>query len=277
MRKSRTCHVGALGLALAMAIPGTAMASGTQNVDAGFSPETNAAINFPTPSANLSNQFSKNGTIRFHLFLSNVVGPPPALETVDIHAPEELKFNTKGLEQCDPDSLEGLTPTDARAACPDAQIGTGAATALGIAQPGQVTLFNGTEQNGNPTTLFHTFTANVPIVLVSEMQDSPLPGYGVLFHTPVATTAGGGVPPGIVIADTDFTNGKTYKDKKILKKAKKAKKQGNTKKYKKLKKKAKKSWVQAKCTDGTLKTQVDFIHAPPEPTQSPTGEQPCTS
>ncbi|HZA58493.1 MAG TPA: hypothetical protein VE401_06345 [Solirubrobacterales bacterium] len=277
MRKRRIGVVGALGLAMAVAIPGTALASGTQNVEAGFTPEKNANVTFPAPSANLSDQFSKNGTIRFHLFLSNIVGQPPALQTVDIHAPEELKFNTKGLARCDPAIIEGTTPEDARAACPDAQIGTGSATALGIPQPGGVTLFNGTEQNGNPTTLFHTFTANVPIVLVAEMQDSPLQGYGTLFHTPVSTTVGGGVPPGIVITDTDFTNSKTYKDKKILKKAKKAKKKGNTKKYKKLKKKAKKSWVQAECTDGTLTTQVDFIHAPPEPTQSPTAEQPCTS
>jgi hypothetical protein len=277
MRKRRISYVGALGLALAVAVPGTALASGTQNVEAGFTPEKNATVNFPAPSADLSNKFSKNGTIRFHLFLSNIVGAPPALETVDIHSPEELKFNTKGLAQCDPATIEGVTPTDARAACPDAQIGTGVAAAFGIAEPGEVTLFNGTEQSGNPTVLFHTFTSNVPIVLVSEMQDSPLPGYGVLFHTPVSTTVGGGVPPGIVIENTDFTLSKTYKDKKVLKKAKKAKKKGNTKKAKKLKKKAKKSWVQAKCTDGTLTTQVDFIHAPPEPTQSPTAEQPCTS
>ena len=106
-----------------------------------------------------------------------------------------------------------------------------------------MTLFNGTKQNGNPTVLFHTFTANVPIVLVSEMRDSPLPGYGKVFHTPVSTAVGGGVPPGIVITNTDFTLSKSFKDKKILKKAKKAKKNGNTKQLSKLKKKAKKSWV----------------------------------
>jgi hypothetical protein len=254
------------------------MASGTQNAEAGFSPEKNAAVNFPVPPANIGSGFSKNGTIREHLFLSGIVGAPPALQTVDIHSPEELKFTTKGIDQCDPASIEGQTPDQARAICQRAQLGTGQAAAFGIPTPGPVTLFNGTTQNGNPTVLFHTFTANVPIVLISELQNSPLGSpYGKMFHTPVSTTVGGGVPPGIVITDTDFTLSKTYKDKKLLKKAKKAKKRGDTKKAKKLKKKAKKSWVTAECTDGTLSTRVDFIHAPPEPTQSPTEEQACTS
>ena len=277
MRKRRMWFVGALGLVMAATVPGSAVASGTQNVEAGFSPEKNASITFPAPAANLSNKFSKAGTIRQHLFLTDIVGAPPALQTVDIHAPEELKFTSKGIDECDPASIAGQTPDQARAICPDAQLGTGQASALGIATPGPVTLFNGTKQNGNPTVLFHTFTANVPIVLVSEMQNSPLGSpYGTLFHTPVSTTVGGGVPPGIVITDTDFTLSKKYKDKKLIKKAKKAKKKGNTKKAKKLKKKAKKSWVTAECTDGTYETRVDFIHAS-EPTQSPTATQQCTS
>jgi len=193
MRKRRIGYVGGLGLALAVATPGTAMASGTQNAEAGFSPEKNAAINFPVPPANLGSGFSKNGTIREHLFLSSIVGDPPALQTVDIHAPEELKFTTKGLDQCDPTSIEGQTPDQARAICPKAQLGTGQAAAFEIPTPGPVTLFNGTTQNGNPTVLFHTFTANVPIVLISEIQNSPLGSpYGKVFHTPVSTTVGGG-------------------------------------------------------------------------------------
>ena len=277
MRKHRFCYVGALGLALAAAFPATATASGTQNVEAGFAPETGASITFPAPPANIGSRFTKKGTIRQRLFLTNIVGQPPALETVDIHSPPELKFTTKGIDECDPESIVGLTPDQARAVCPDAQLGTGQANAFNIPTAGQVTLFNGTKQNGNPTVLFHTFTANVPIVLVSEMRDSPLPGYGKVFHTPVSTAVGGGVPPGIVITNTDFTLSKSFIDKKILKKAKKARKNGNAKLARLLRKKAKKSWVTAECTDGTLETRVDFIHAPPEPTQSPTGTQQCAS
>jgi hypothetical protein len=277
-KKRRIWYAGALGLLLPVMVPGTAVASGTQNVQAAFSPQKSASISFPASTVNLPGGLSKNGTIRQRLFLTNIVGEPPALQTVDIHAPEELKFTTKGIGKCDPASIEGLTPDAAREECPKAQLGTGSTRVLDVAEPGLVTLFNGTKQNGNPTVLFHTFTVNLPIVLVSELQDSPLgPPYGKMFHTPVSTTVGGGVPLGIVITDTDFTLSKTFKDKKIAKKAEKAKKKGNTKKAKKLKKKAKKSWVRANCTDGTLQTRVDFIHATPEPTQSPTIQQQCTS
>ena len=127
------------------------------------------------------------------------MGSPPALQTVDIHAPEELKFTTKKLKKCDPAAIGGQTPDAARAACRKAQIGQGQTAAFGIPGAGEVTLFNGTKQNGNPTVLFHTFTANVPIVLVSEIRNSPLGSpYGKVFHTPVSTAVGGGVPPSIV-------------------------------------------------------------------------------
>jgi hypothetical protein len=258
MRKHRCCYVGALGLALAVAVPASAMASGIQNNDSAFSPQKNASLSLPAPTANLSGKFSKNGTIREHLFLSNIMGSPPALETVDIHAPEELKFTTKKLKKCNPAAIEGQTPDAARAACRKAQIGQGQTAVFGVPTPGAVTLFNGTTQNGNPTVLFHTFTANVPIVLVSEIRNSPLGSpYGKMFHTPVSTTVGGGVPPGLVIEDTDYTISKTWKVKKG-------------------KRKKKVSWVTGKCTDGVLETRVDFIHAAPEPTQSPTGQQECT-
>jgi hypothetical protein len=113
------------------------------------------------------------------------------------------------------------------------------------------------------------------VTLVSATQDSPLPGFGTLFHTLVAQSAGGGVPDGIPIVDTGFTISKKYTDKKTLKKAKKAKKKGNTKKYKKLKKKAKKSWVQAKCTDGELTTQINVTYVS-GPAQTASTTQACT-
>ena len=44
-------------------------------------------------------------------------------------------------------------------------------------KPGRdVALFNGTPQNGHPTVLFHS-NAGTPVTLVSEMQNSPLPGF----------------------------------------------------------------------------------------------------
>ena len=278
MRNRSICYVAGLGLALALAVPANALAVNDQNIEAGFQPQKNANVVFGQP-ANLSGKFSKNGTLRIALFFSDIQGTPPSLEVSDTHLPEELKFTTKGVPTCNPGEIEGQVPEVARDVCKKALIGDGLALALGITTQGDALLFNGPKQNGNPTVVVHIFTANVPIVLVGELRNSPLGSpYGKVIHTPVSTSAGGAVPPGVVVTRTEFTKiSKNFKDKKLLKKAKKAKKKGNKKKAKRLKKKAKKTWVQAKCTDGELVSQVDFIHAPPEPTQSPTDSQQCTS
>jgi hypothetical protein len=277
MRNRRICYVAALGLALAVAIPGSAMGQDVQNFEAGFSPEGNANVVFGQ-SANLSGQFSKNGTLRTNLFLSGT-GDPPSLQTADVHLPEELKIDAKGLKQCNPAAIQGQTPDAARAACSKSLIGTGLATALGISGQGSALLFHGTPQAGNPTILVHIFTANVPVVLIGELRNSPLGSpYGQVLHVPVSQSVGGGVPPGIVVERTELTKiSKTFKDPRIQRKLKKAKKQGNKKKVRQLRKKLKKSVVSARCTDGTLSYRTDFIHAPPDPVQSPTFEQPCTS
>ena len=49
----RIAHKGALGLAMvvAMMLPASAMAAGTQNVQAGFSPKLNDSISIPPPVA----------------------------------------------------------------------------------------------------------------------------------------------------------------------------------------------------------------------------------
>jgi hypothetical protein len=278
MRKRRIWYAGALGLALAVAVPATAMASATQNIDAGFQPQTNANVVFGQP-ANLGSKPSKNGTLRTALFFTDIVGNPPSLQTVDVHLPQELKIDGKGLATCNRSQIEGQTPDAAIAACKKSLVGTGFATAFNITTPGDALLFNGAKQNGNPTILVHIFTANVPIVLVGELRSSPLGSpYGQVLHVPVSVAAGGGVPPGVVVTRTELTKiSKAFKDKKLLKKAKKAKKQGNTKKAKKLKKKAKKTFVAASCTDGTLSYRADFDHAPPDADQTATFEQPCTS
>jgi hypothetical protein len=277
MRKRRICYAGALGLALAVAIPGSAMGQDVQNLEAGFSPQGNANVVFGQP-ANLSGQPSKNGTVRINTFLSGA-GAPPSLQIADIHLPEEMTLDGKGLPECNPAAIEGQPPDAARAACSKSLVGTGVATALGISAPGSSLLFNGTPQGGNPTLLIYIFTANVPVVLPGQIRNSPLGSpYGQVVHIPVSTSAGGGVPPGIVVARTELTKiSKTFKDPKIQKKIKKAKKQGNKKKVKQLKKKLNKTFASARCTDGTLSYRADFIHAPPDPVQSPTVEQPCTS
>ena len=279
MRKRRICYAGALGLALAVAVPATAMASATQHIEAGFSSQNNANVVFGQ-SANLSGKFSKAGTLRVNTFYDGVVGNPPALEIADIHLPEELKFTTKGLPECNPAEIAGLPADAATAACKKSLVGSGLATVFGLNVQGSSLLFNGTKKNGGPTILVQIAVgATPPVTLVGELRNSQLGSpYGQVLHVPVSETAGGPVPSGVSVSRTELTKiSKTFKDKKILKKAKKAKKQGNTKKARKLKKKAKKAFVSARCTDGTLSYRADFFHAPPDPDQSPTYEQPCTT
>jgi hypothetical protein len=277
MRKRRISYLGALGLALALAIPGTAAAAGTQRVEAGFLPQFDAQIPIPPPTANLGSKHSKAGTLYTRLFLEDFGDSPSSAGVFDIHAPEELKFNTKRLAQCDPATIRGQSPDNARALCDDSFLGLGDATvyAGGVLVGAEVSLFNGTRSNGFPTVLFHSSAGGGPVI-ISEMQDSPLPGFGTLFHSLVAQGAGGPVPNATPIVDTDFTLSKKYKDKKIAKKAKKTKKKAKKasgkkakklkKKARKLKKKSKKSWVQARCTDGTAVTTVTatYVTGPPQ-------------
>jgi hypothetical protein len=276
MRKRRISYVGALGLALAVAIPGSAMAAGIQTVEAGFLPQFTNTVPFPTPSQNLGNKDSKAGALYTRLFLQGFADPVPEAAIFNIHTPEEMKFNTKGLARCAPNTIRNQSADQAKALCADSLIGAGAAEAYlgGPTLRGDVALFNGTPQNGFPTVLFHS-TAGTPVTLIAEMQRSNLPGFGTNFVTRVAQSAGGAVPDGIPIVDTSFTISKKYTDKKTLKKAKKAKKQGNTKKAKKLKKKAKKSWVQARCTDGELTFRIDVSYVS-GPAQNDSVTQACT-
>jgi hypothetical protein len=280
MRKRRVSYLGALGLALALAIPGTAMAAGDQEVQAGFLPQFNASIPQPAPTANIGDKPSKGGTLYTRLFLApgSFGNDPFSAAIFDIHAPEELKFNTKGLDRCNPAAIEGRSPEEAQQICATSFLGEGTAEAFGgpgpILIPATVSLFNGTPQNGNSTVLFHSSVG--AFVLISQMLDSPRPGFGTLFRTPVAISAGGAVPDGNPITDTAFTLSKKYTDKKLLKKAKKAKKQGNTKKYRKLKKKSKKSWVQGTCTDGELAIRIDVTYLGGAQPQNDTATQPCT-
>jgi hypothetical protein len=266
MRTRRFVALGCLGMALALLIQGSAMAAGTQRVEAGFVPEFNSTVPIPPPTLMEPPGYTKGGTLYTRLFLQGYGPPVPEAAIFDIHAPDELKFNTKGLAQCDPETIRNQSADSARQLCSDSLIGQGFAEAYlgGPTLRGDTVLFNGTPQNGHPTVLFHS-TAGTPVTLISEMQDSPLPGAGTLFRTRVAQSAGGGVPDGIPIVDTGFTISKKYTDKQILKKAKRAKKQGNTKKYRKLKKKSKKSWVQARCTDGEGVTRVEVTYTSGSP------------
>ena len=94
MRKRRIWYAGALGLALAVAIPGSAMGQDVQNIEGGFQPQFNANVVFGAP-ASLSSKPSKAGTLRINTFLSGT-GPAPSLQRADIHLPEELDDQRQG-------------------------------------------------------------------------------------------------------------------------------------------------------------------------------------
>lgn len=284
MRMRRSSFVGVLGLALVVAIPGSATAAGTQRVEAGFVPEFNATVPIPPPTLEEPPGFTKGGTLYTRLFLEGFAPPVPEAAIFDIHAPDELRFNTKGLAQCDPDTIRNQSADQAMALCSDALIGSGAAEAFlgGPTLMGDVALFNGTPQNGNSTVLFHS-TAGTPVTLIAEMLNSPLPGHGTLFRTLVAQSAGGGVPDGIPIVDTSFTISKKYTDQDVARKAKRTKRKakkasGNKakrlkKKARRLKKKSKKSWVQAECTDGMGVTRVEVTYTASPPQSAETVQQ----
>jgi hypothetical protein len=190
------------------------------------------------------------------------------------------------MDQCDPAQITGRSADEARQLCSDALVGQGAATVYlrGPTLTGKVVLFNGTPRSGFPTILFHS-DAGTPVTLVSEMQNSPLPGFGTLSHTLVAQSAGGAVPDGIPIVDTSFTISKQFTDQQLARKAKKTKKKAKeasgskarrlNKKARKLKQRSKKSYVQGRCTDGELITR-NIVRYVDQSTQSDSVAQECT-
>jgi len=267
MRKRRISYVGALGLALAVAIPGTALATGTQNLNAGFTAKNNAAITFGE-NASLSKKFSTKGTLRVRVFLTSILGTPPGSDVVNIDFPEEMKFTTKGLDTCTAAEIASKSSADAKAACPKAIVGAGTASANlgpGLDVSGPVDAFNGPKSGANPTILLHS-NAAAPITLNGTLIDSPLGSpFGKRLNVPVAVPEGP-VPAGIAITDFDTTVSAKIKSSK----------RADATASKKKKKKKKKTYVSAKCTDGTLSYGSTFDYLPPDADQAPTYEQTCT-
>jgi hypothetical protein len=95
---------------------------------------------------------------------------PAPLQQAVIDFDRDGRLTTGGLATCEPGTLEGATPAEARNRCPAAIVGTGHVEAL-IAREGQppvptgsaLTLFNGPRQEGKPTVILHARTT-VPAV-----------------------------------------------------------------------------------------------------------------
>jgi hypothetical protein len=255
MRKGPTYFLAAAGVSLALAFPGVALGTGTQGIQAGFSPKANGNVVFGQSIALDDKKFSKKGTLRTRVFLSDVMPPVPAVSHVDIDFAAEGRITTKGIPTCDSADIEGLTNADAIAACKKAQLGGGTASAFGIAQPGPLAAFNGPKQGGNPTILLHSNVV-IPITLTGVITDSPAgPQYGNRLSVQVQPT----VPAGIAITNFDTTVSKVIKP---------------TKKKRKRKKRTL-SYVSARCTDGTAQFQGTFDYSN-FPTQTVQTTQPCT-
>jgi len=265
MRRRGTCLVLAVGVSLALAVPGTALAVNDQNIQAAFSSKANDNIVFGQSVALDDKKFSKKGTLRTRVFLSDIVGIPPAADVVAIDFPAEGRISAKGIATCTEEQLEGKSSADAKAACPHAILGAGSASANlapGLDVSGPVDAFNGPPSGGNPTILLHS-NAAAPITLTGVIMDSPAGAqYGKRLTVPVAVPEGP-VPPGIAITDFETSVSKLTKKKSRASEVAKKKKRKKT------------SYVSARCTDGTAEFQGTFTYVN-APTAVAHTTQPCS-
>lgn len=89
-------------------------------------------------------------------------GAPPPLQQLILDFDRDGRLATAGLPVCQPTSLEEATPSEARARCHGAMVGTGRASAL-VSEPGlplfvvssPLTFFNGPRLAGKPTVIMH--------------------------------------------------------------------------------------------------------------------------
>jgi hypothetical protein len=104
---------------------------------------------------------------------------PPPLAQLVLDFDRDGKLSTNGLGTCQPTALQEVTPSEARALCHGAIVGSGHVSALVTlaAQPpivasSPLTLFNGPRQDGKPTVILHarttvpaaqTFVITIPI------------------------------------------------------------------------------------------------------------------
>jgi hypothetical protein len=199
MRK--TGLIGALALAMAVAVAGIAGADGatqgsvTQTLEASVTPNK---LPKKVKKGDKPKGVSLNVAVGIR---DNAAQKPPASETTDILIPKDIIINTKGLKTCDPNAIATANTAQAKATCGKAEVGEGSASAT--CSPNQnppdipgvvVTAFNGTKQNGNPVLLLHTVanlggTEQIQI-LPGELQKGPAP-YRYRLHVVVPPLAGG--------------------------------------------------------------------------------------
>jgi hypothetical protein len=103
---------------------------------------------------------------------------PPALSTVDVLIDKTIAVSPKGLPSCRRGELEARTTAEAKKACPDAIVGSGAGE-VEVAFPeqnpfsaeGPIVLFNGGTKRGKTTLYIHAYVAvPAPTAVIATVQ-----------------------------------------------------------------------------------------------------------
>lgn len=215
MRKSNFAIGVAAALALSVAASGTAHGAGTLAGQDIFVQALAPRLDMKKKTGPVNRL-----TVRIDTRYS---GTPPfsgkAINT-KVDFPRDYAFKTGNLPQCDPNSPGFGTSTTAaaRAACGQAEVGTGSANLAGAVAgvTAVVTAFNGTTPEGFPTLLLHSrTTANTTTVLVGTLRISDQgPKYGNVLDVVVPI-----LPLGFVITKFETIIPKTVvQKKKVIKK-----------------------------------------------------------
>ena len=141
-------RIGSLALiALALCVPSASAAVTTHAISGAANPTTQSSTTF--------------GGSSLHIVLDTAYDsynpPTPAQSGAVVHLDNDFALDTTGLAKCDPATIAALSTSNAIAACPGAQVGSGSATARDSIGSfgGTITVFNGTLSGGHPTMLFH--------------------------------------------------------------------------------------------------------------------------
>ena len=142
---------------------------------------------------------------------------PPSAQRVQLNLDKDLTITSKGLPQCDPNSIATANTSSARSICKKSIVGDGdaSATCSASATPDipdvTVTAFNGTKQNGDPTILLHTVASlggtDQIQILPAVLKKASGKDFGILADIAVPPLAGGACS----IVDFQVTLDKSYK------------------------------------------------------------------
>jgi hypothetical protein len=253
---------GALALAIAISVSGTALAGeATQNgVTQSFEVTVNPNKKLPKKAKKKTKPKGVSATIA--VGVREATGQkPPSAQQVNLDLDKDLTITSKGLKQCNENTILPLNVDAARSACKKSIVGKGTATATCSANPNPdipdvtVTAFNGTKQGKNSVILLHTVanlggTEQIQI-LPAVLKKAKGKDYGVRAEIAVPPLAGGACS----IVDFSVDLKKSYKTK--------GKKQ---------------NFVGAVCSDKTFDFASEFRYAPNDfgvSSLNPTAQQAC--